>query len=114
MELLELTASSELERLQGVAAELISSDEILHRLLSMKINSGPELDSLARAHLSRMIAIRSQGIFDKIVDTEQLAEFWKIAGDDVWDALAELEEFEQELADLPDLWTIAAEDLDTL
>jgi hypothetical protein len=113
-ELSERLASAEAIRLHGAAAELISGDETLLRLLAIKIEGGPELDPEAKAHLSRMIAIRSGGIFDRIVGTEQEAVFWGSVGEDVRATLGELADLEDELSGFPDLWSMAAEDLGKL
>ena len=77
-ELSERLAGAEAIKLHGAAAEIISVDETLLRLLAVKAESGPELDPEAKAHLSRMIAIRSGGIFERIVGAEQEAVFGEL------------------------------------
>ena len=113
-ELSERLANAEAIRLHGAAAELVSGDETLLKLLAVKAESGPELEPEARAHLSRMIVMQSGGIFDRIVDAEQEAVFWDTVGEDVRDTLSELQDFEDELSSIPDLWSMAAEDLGKL
>lgn len=107
-------ATAELVDLSGEAADLIATDDVLRRLLSHKINSGPELDPAIQAHLSRLIAARSGGIFDQIADAESEREFWALVGDDVRVEIGKFRDFEADVSDTPDLWDIALEDLGDL